>query len=178
MAAAGGRLQVVSLDGTLAVYEGESPVATFSLEPTVRSLKVFGTDVVAIGERKLYHVSPARTLVLTQSLPLAGTRWTYGDSESPVVIDANGKGVRFDRALFVTSSFHTAAGARPISADDAGRLIAFRLDDGSHSLMVDGKVTFTQQGGTLAVGRGGEAIVAGHGGGTRVLTLDELSQRT
>ena len=173
-----GRILACGLDGSLGVYEGDRLLATHFLERTVRLLKTYPGAAVAVGERKLHHVSPSRPTVLTQPLPMAGARAAFGDTDCPIVVDPHGKGIRFDRELFVTSTFHAAAGAVPVSADRLGRAAVLRSRDGSLGLMIDGRVSFTQSHGTLALSSAGDRVAAGDGHAVRVVSISSLVSPT
>ena len=175
LAVLGRRLYVCGLDGNLTVYEGDRVVATHAIERTIRLLQPFPDAVVAVGERKLFHASPARAIVLNQPLPIGPARAALGDTSCPIVVDASGAGIRFDKELFITVAFHTAPGAVPVSTDRDGRVCIFANPDGSRTLMREGRIVFTQPRGTLAVSESGGQAALGGGGRIRVVDAATLA---
>jgi hypothetical protein len=168
-----GRLYVCGMDGSLCVYEGERIVRTDRLEQTVWLLKAFGDCLVAVGDRNLHHISPARPVILQEPLPLGNVRAALGETDRPVVVDEEGRGVVLDAELRM-KPFHVAAGAAPASADQAARYCVFRHPDGTRSLMVEGRVVYTQPAGALAVALAGDRFAVGDAGGIRIVAADKF----
>jgi len=168
---------VCGLDGTLCVYEGGRMVWTHALEPCVRLLKAYPACIVAVGERRLFHHPIGQPQVLDEVLRLGAITAVLGETDCPVLVDAQGKGICVNQQLVTQYAFHTAAGAVPLSADRTGRHCVFLNPDGSRSLMIGGRVVFTHLGGTLAASPTAERFAVGEQHAVRVVdapTLGEL----
>jgi hypothetical protein len=176
LAVLGDLLCVCGLDGGLCFYRDGRIVRSHSLEPAIHLLKAYADCVVAVGDRKLYQVPLETKTVFDDTLPLGEPAGAFGGTDLPVVIDAQGKGIRFDHKLVIRRSFHTAAGALPVSADGEGRYCAFRNPDGSLSLMVEDRVALTHPAGTLAVSADGAHVALGDTAGIKMLTSDTLEK--
>jgi hypothetical protein len=169
----GERFYVCGFDGSLRVYKGGRLVNTAMLEPAVWLLQASGTQLLAVGDQKLYQIAldPLRVLSsgLSDDLRLSEVAAVLGDVQLPVVIDTQGKGIRFDSELVSKSIFHTTAGAIPVSADDAGRYCVFINPDGSHTLMVNGRVIFSSEVWKLSVAPAADLFALADENGIRLL---------
>lgn len=175
LAAFRGRVYVCGMDGSLCVYEGERIVRTAGIERTIWLLKAFDDCLVAVGDRNLHHISPARPVILQEPLPLGDVKAVLGETDRPVVVDEEGRGVLLDAELRM-KPFHVAAGAAPTSADRAARYCVFRHPDGTRSLMVEGRVVYTQAPGALAVAPAGDRFAVGDAGGIRIVAAEKFLQ--
>jgi hypothetical protein len=167
-------LYVVGLDGKLSIPQDDRFTELGKLGQTTHLLKAYPGCLVAVGEDRLYHFATNTRKISSQLLPFADPSAVLGDIDRPVVIDARGRGLRFDAALVYRARFHTTAGAVPTSADDAGRYCVFSNPDGSRTLMLDDRTVFTHLGGTLAVAPGGNYFAVGDGQVVRILNAADL----
>jgi TIR domain len=168
LAVVGERFYVCGFDGNLCVYKNGRMVNSEMLDPGVRLLQPSEGRLVAAGESKLYQIEIDRLKVRSEDLQLSGVAAVLGDVALPVVLDARGKGVRFNTEL-VKFGFHVTAGAGPVSADDGGRYCVFVNPDGSRTLMVDGRIVFSHSGGTLSMSPAADLFAMGDENGIRVL---------
>jgi hypothetical protein len=172
-------LWVCGLDGALCRYRDGKVVESHALERAIHLLNAYGDCLVAVGDRRLYQVLLATSAVYDEpltELQLERPAGVFAGTDLPVVIDARGKGIRFDRELDPRRSFHTVAGAVPVSADRGGRYCAFRNPDGSLSLMVEDRVALTHPGGVLAVSPDGDRVALGDADGIKLLDAAALEQ--
>jgi hypothetical protein len=142
-------------------------------ERCLRLLKAHGSELIVAGERALYQVNGGSGKVIQDDLPLADIAAVFSDSALPVLIDAQGRGIRVDGALNRRGSFHTVPGAVPTSADDGGRHVVLRHPDGTHTLLDQkdsklGRIVY-QHDGPLAVNPGGDLFALGGPEGIRLL---------
>jgi hypothetical protein len=172
--AAAGSLYVTGLDGKLATFINGEHTVVGELEPTIHLIKAFPGCLVAVGDRQIYHFEISTGKISRQSLPFPGPCAIIEDVERPVVVDPSGRGVRFDSDLVYRTYFHTAAGAVPTSADNAGKYCVFRNADGSYTLMINDKMVFTCSTGALAVSPSGAFFAVGDASGIRILSAGDL----
>jgi len=168
LAVVGERFYVCGFDGNLCVYKNGRMVNSEMLDPGVRLLQPSDGRLVAAGESKLYQIEIDQLKVRSEDLQLSGVAAVLGDVALPVVLDARGKGVRFNTEL-VKFGFHVTAGAAPVSADDGGRYCVFVNPDGTRTLMVDGRIVFSHSGGTLSMSPAADLFALGDENGIRVL---------
>lgn len=172
-------LCVADLEGRLCVYRGEELAGEAQLEPAIHLLKAYPGYLVAVGDRNLYQV-PLDTLeplrVFDQPHKLGEPAGTFAATELPVVVDGEGKGIRFSRDLEIRAKFHVVPGALPMSADRAGRYCAFRNPDGSRSLVRDDRIVLTHPAGVLAVSAAADRVALGDSDGVKILSADALDR--
>jgi hypothetical protein len=176
LAVADERIYVCGFDGMLRVYSKARIVNSEMLEPVVHLLQKGDGFLLAVGEHKLYQIVLSRLLVLSEQFQLNGVAAVLGDVALPVVIDAQGKGIRFNNELALKASFHTTAGAVPISADEDGRYCVFENRDRTRTLMIDNRIVFSYQRGTLSVAPRADQFAIGDESGIRVLSPEALEQ--
>ena len=171
------RLCLCDLDGWLWVYAGGQVVWSRKLEPVIWLLKPYQRALVVVGDRKLYHVPLDGGPGFEEPAPLGRIVAVLGDTDLPVVMDANGRGIRIDQQLQFRQSFQAVAGTFPASADRAGRWCVLSDREGVHSLVENGRVVLTHQGGTLSVAPEGDRLAIEDEHGLRVVPPDELHNR-
>ena len=146
------------------------------IESRLYLLKPFAGCLVAVGDTKLYHIQLNSNRIFGEMLPTSFSTGLFvlGQSHHPVVIDSQGKGLRFDADLKLVVRFATGPGAVPVSADDAGIYCVLKNADGSLSLMIRDRIVFTHLGGTLAVAQDGRHFAVGDESGIRIVRADEV----
>ena len=174
LARARGFVFVCDLEGALCVYEGERLVQSFPIDPIIRLVRPFPKCLVVVGETRLYNLPFDRKTVLGQALSIGNVTAALGDATRPILVDAYGKGVSIDEHLAVWTTFHAAAGAIPMSADRDGRHCVFHNRNGSRSLMVDGRLTYSYSRGVLAVSPSGQHFAVGDGASIHLLSAAEF----
>lgn len=172
-----GRLCVCDLDGRLWVRGGGQLIWSRRLEPVIWLLKPYQGALMAVGDRKLYHLPLDGSPGFEEPMPLDRIAGVFGDTDLPVIVDAIGRGIRIDEQLQFRQTFHTVAGTLPTSADREGRWCVLSDRSGHHSLVEDGRVVLTHQGGTLAVAPEGDRLAIEDEHGLRVVPPAELSNR-
>jgi serine/threonine protein kinase len=170
-----GLIFVADLEGKLAVYRDSRLLHAVELEAPIRLLKAFGDVVIAAGESMLFHVS-ATGKVLKDRLFLKSIVGAFAESQHPVVVDHEGRGVRLNRELGVVTRFQASPGGRPTAADDAGQWCVLRYDDGSRTLVKGERVVHRQKTGPLSVTQDGARVAIGSESGVRVLDSRELGE--
>jgi hypothetical protein len=171
--ASAGLIFVADLEGKLAVYRDGRLLRTVELEAQIRLLKAFGETVIAAGESNLFHVSAAGQVVKDR-LFLKSIAGALPDTQHPVVVDREGRGVRLNRELGVVARFHASSGGRPVAADDAGQWCVLRYDDGARALVKGERVVHRQKTGALSVTQDGTRVAVASESGVRVLESHEL----
>jgi hypothetical protein len=174
--AVGERLYVCGLDGRLCVYERGRSLASYQLEPIVRLVKAFEQALVVVGTTKLFQLPFDQAHLLEDPLPLGDVVGVFGDTDLPVVVDAEGRGIRFDETLTIRRGFRAAPGVLPCGADRVGRCCVLANLDGSRSLVVDGRVVRTHADGALAVSPEGDRVAVGDERGLRIVPRHELGR--
>jgi hypothetical protein len=183
LSAVEGRVYFVDCYGQLCTYQrGGRPVAVRALEERlILALRSVPGGLLAIGERKLYKLDLPSGKLYEDPLPLDAIAAVLDDTELPVLIDAQGKGIRIDGDLNRRGSFHATSGAVPTSAD-GGRHVVIRQPDGT-SVLLDqpagqlGRIVFQHAGPTLAVSPSGDRFALGQPDGIRLIdapTFDRL----
>jgi hypothetical protein len=182
MVAGGDRFFVCDFAGALSVYRSGRLVNTAALEPCVWILKAYAKNLMAVGETRLFHIPLDTLKVLDETPPMSGIAAVHDLTAIPVVIDPEGKGGRYDDELILRGSFHTVAGAVPVSADEHGCYTTFLNPDGSRTLLARkgskrDRIVFSHPDGTLAIAPAGDRFALGEAGGIRILDADGLAAR-
>jgi hypothetical protein len=177
LALAGERLYVCGLDGWLHQYERGRllPGRSYRLQEMVRHLQASRQAVLAVGTTRLFRLPLDRGEVLDEPLPIGEVSAVFGDTDVPVVVDAEGRGFRVDDNLTIRGGFRAVAGAVPCSADRAGRTCALANPDGSRSLVVEGRIVHTHPDGRLAVSPSGDHVALGDDQGLGIVPIRNLA---
>ena len=157
----GDRLYVADFAGNLRIYRNRRLVNSATLEPTIWLLAAAADCLVAVGERRFYHIAPDGARVRGFDMPLAELAAVYELSDRPVVTDVRGRGIRFDKDLAISSAVSVQPGARPVSADDGGRYCIFHNPDGTRTLLQRDRIVFSHAAGSLAVSPSGHLFALG-----------------
>jgi hypothetical protein len=172
----GDRLLVCDFAGHLRVYRDGRLGSSSTMEPVVWLLKDTTRGLMAVGDRKFYHLSSDGTLVADFDLPLSRVASVYEMSQLPIVIDTDGKGIRFDENLVVSATFATQPGAYPVCADDAGTYCVFANPDHSRTLMLNNRIIFSHAEGGLSVSPDGQNFAIGDDQAIRILTRSDFEE--
>jgi hypothetical protein len=174
----GERLYVCGLDGQLHLYERGRllPGRSYRLQGIVRHLRAFRQAVLAVGTTQLFRIPLDGGEVLDEPLPIGEVSAVFGDTDVPVVVDAEGRGVRVDDNLSIWGGFRAAAGAVPCSADRAGRVCVLANPDGTRSLVVEGRVVLTHPDGRLAVSPSGDHVALGDDRGLGIVPVRDFAE--
>lgn len=175
LSVAGDLLCVSDLEGTLCVYRDQEAVLRHKVDQKVLAMTAYETAVVIIGSRNLYQLSLTDALVQPWQMSLDEAVYTFSESALPVIMDGNGQGIRVDQTLAIHTRFHTTQGSRPTTADHQGTYCVFKHSDGSHSLMAEGRVRYSQRSHSLSVSHDGKHFAIGSENGVQV--LDETGMR-
>jgi hypothetical protein len=165
---------VWGLDGRLCRYDNGRPAAPprHQPEPVVRHLLVTERSLVGVGNHALFRVHLDGQDPFTEPLAIGEVAGVAGDTRSPVVVDAEGRGHRFDQDLRVWGMFQATAGARPSAADQHGDCCVLVNPDGSHSLVVKERVVRVHPG-PLAVSPDGRRVALGDQHGLAIVPLED-----
>jgi len=155
------QLYTCDFSGNLRVYRNKRLVNTATVEPTIWLLMGTPSCLVGVGEHKFYHISAGGTRVIDFDMPLSEIVSVYELSDLPIVIDTEGKGIRFDANLVINTLVHTQPGAEPVSADHAGIYCIFRNPDATRTLLVRDRIVFSHAQGCLAVNPQGQVFALG-----------------
>jgi len=187
MALVDNRLFICGLDGVLWLYAGKEPQGGLALEREVLSLDAGSSLLVAAGSSRLFQVDLNSGEVVAEAHDLGPIHSVHRDSAFPVLVDVEGRGLRFDGDL-VRRSFRVRPGAVATSADDRfcatgaeidrGSLVAFRYPDGSRVLMRNSSVVHSQPDGALAVSRDGSTLAIGTDGRIRLFDSESYLARS
>jgi hypothetical protein len=170
----GDRLLVCDFAGHLRVYRDGRLASTSAMELVVWLLKDTASGLMAVGDRKFYHLSSDGTRMCDFDLPLGRVAGVYEMSQLPIVIDTDGKGIRFDDNLVVSATFATQPGAYPVCADDAGTYCVFANLDRTHTLMLHNRIIFSHGEGSLSVSPDGRHFTIGDARAIRILTRSDF----
>jgi hypothetical protein len=177
LAVDGDDLLVCGLDGRLTVHPAglppNGPGTSHSLEPFLLGIVGISRFALIVGERNVHRLDKAAGKVKPFELPVTSITGTLLGPELSTIIDAEGRGICFDSELRVRVGFYTIPGARPVSADQAGRLVVFEYPDGSYALMRNGRIVFTTVH-SLAVSPDGLLVALSSGTQIALLPPDEL----
>ena len=176
LAVAGEQLIVADLESRLVIYVSGEARFQRELGSLVLWLKTYPSCVVAIGEDRLYQFAFTRGTLMDESLRLGRVTDAFTDVDLPVLLDGEGKGLRFDADLGVRVRFSTTAGSKPISADDAGQYCVFLQPDGTHSLMIDSRIVYSHTDGGFAVSADGQRFAVGNSDGIDLLEVSALNE--
>jgi hypothetical protein len=169
------RVYVADFAGKLSVYDRGKCLGTVELEPRVWLLKPSGNILNVIGVDRLYQFPLDLTDKVDEASPLAGVIAAFGDTEMPLIVDAQGSARRLDGALGIRGVFHVVPGAVPVSADDQGVYCVFRNPDGTYCLSAGNNVVYSHDGGSLSVSRDGTLLAVGQHDGIRLVNPAELA---
>ena len=176
LAVVGDHLYLGGFDGRCVVLHNGNCVANHFLESTLWMLKGYSTHVVALGYEKLYRIAVAnKESVISEPLHIAGVAGVWADGPCPVAVDEKGKGICTNVRLG-QAAFQTAPEATPVSADDMGSVCVFLNPDDSYSLLKEGRMVYSHQGGVLAVAPAADAFALGDDRGIRIVGAAEFEQ--
>lgn len=174
LAAAHGRLHVCGFDGNLWSYQVGQRMNARMLEPAVWLLKAYPDCLLAVGDRRMYHIKLDSPQVFDEPLPVGEVAATLGEGEMAVVIDQGGAGACLKADLVRAAGFRTAPGAVPVDCDRSGRYCVLANLDGSRTLLVQNRIVFSHVEGTLAVAPSGDRYALGERNGIRILDASEM----
>jgi hypothetical protein len=162
------------LDGRLCRYDNGRPAAPppHQPEPVVRHLLVTERTLVGVGNRALFRVHLDGQDPFREQLAIGEVAEVLGDTRIPVVVDAEGRGHRFDEDLRVWGMFQATVGARPSAADQNGDCCVLVNPDGSHSLVVKERVVLVHPG-PLAVSPDGRRVALSDRDGLAIVPLED-----
>ena len=175
----GSDIAVVDLSGGLTIYRNREVVRSETIEPRVYLLRSYPHHLIAVGLDSMYQIPLDGSRMLTEDSLVHRSAAVYGECAIPVVIDEQGRGVRIDHELRSKGAFHTAAGARPTSADDGGTWSVFSNSDGTHMLLsrnaqsLQSRVIHSHNG-PLAINRRGDSLAVDEPSGIRLIHPSEL----
>lgn len=155
---------ICDYSGKLNIYKEKTLQNSFRLEPLIHCLKVSGDNVFAIGEKNIYQIAAKSGELIVEPHPIPAITYVLGDVDLIVVMDKNGKGIRYNKNLNIRSRFHTLSSAIPVSADNKGMICIFRYPDNSKSLMIDSRIVYNHKNGILAISPQGKNIIMGDAG--------------
>jgi hypothetical protein len=170
----GERVFTCDFSGNLRTYRNRRHVNTVAIERLVWSLQDAAECLIAVGDRQFYHISFDGNRVLGFDMPIGNIQSVYELSALPVVMDNEGKGIRFNSNLVITSSILTQPGSQPVSADDAGDYCVLQNPDGTHTLQHRGRIVFSTSEGPLAISPLGKMFAMGEQQGIRIYTEREF----
>lgn len=172
LAVANGRAYVADFTGALVVYELATKrlVNSKAIEKAVWALRPCAGGLVGIGDRYTYRVEFQPFEVHREALPEGAAAAVFGDSDRPVLVSADGAGLRVKPHLAYGHKFRAPSGAVPVGADSAGSVCVCAAPDGTRVLVRDSVTKYSHTAGTLAVSPAGDLFALGEPGGVRVLT--------
>lgn len=176
LAVYGNQLFTCDFSGNLRTYRNGRLVNTAIVEPVIRSLMGTPTCLVGVGDRRFYHISPDEKRVIDLEMPLSNVASVYELSERPIVIDVDGKGIRFDTNLVITATVYTQPGAEPVSADNEGKYCVFRNPDATRTLLVRDRIVFSHAQGCLAISPLGDLFAIGDESTIRLYSSSEFQE--
>jgi hypothetical protein len=174
LATVDGTFLVLGFDGVLALYRDGRWVSSLSLDPSVNTLRAWGTVLVAVGQDGLHHVDLTTMQTITEDTGLPDVLSVLVDSDRLVVVASTGKGFCCDRELAKTTHFYVQPGAVPTSADNLGSTCVFRTPAGQYALVLDGVVALNDVPHGLAVSADHTRFAVAEGRGIRVVSADRL----
>jgi hypothetical protein len=184
LGASGDRVFTCDFSGNLRTYRNRRLLNTVALDQPssdsssgqslIWTLKETPEALIAVGNKQLYHISNDGSQVYGFDLPLGDIESVYELSALPVVMDTEGKGIRFDASLIITSSVLTQPGAYPISADDGGKYCIFRNPNGTCTLLKNERIVFSTAAGELAVSPDGEHFALVQEDGIGIYSKEEF----
>ena len=174
------RVFVCDFEGKLTAYRDRRRTNTVALERGLHLLKACSRNLLAVGDDKLYHITPSPLVVLDEKLPMGRIASCLGDTDYPVIVDADGKGYRLSGALSIVGGFHTIAGATPTSADDAGRYCILVNPDATRTVLAlqdaaMGRIVHTHSAGALAVAPDGDLFAVEDADGVHLVPTDSIA---
>lgn len=160
--------------GNLHVYRNGRLVNSAMVEPVIWLLMGTPTGLVGVGDRNFYHISSGGRRVIDFAMPLQEVAAVDELSELPIVMDTDGKGIRFDSNLVISASIYTQPGAKPVSADNQGTYCVFRNPDATRTLLVGDRIVFSHARGCLAISPQGDRFAMGDESSTRILSREAM----
>jgi hypothetical protein len=164
------RIFLCDFQGNLCVYRQGRFINAHPLEGVILSLRRYPDFLVAIGATGLYQISLNQLRVYKEEAPFARIRHVLDDGCFPVIMDEHGKGLFIDRDLAVRGRFTTTPGAVPLGMTSDGGLCVLRHANGTHSLLVEGRIVFTHHA-PLAASPNGKWIAVGEKDGFRLFPM-------
>lgn len=113
-------LAVCDLEGRFLIMRENKALWTRPLEASLLLMQAFSDCLVAVGEKKLYHFG-YRNKVFSEETHRSGAAAAWTGSDYLLVIDGQGRAVRYSPDLIMQANFQVIPGARPRSADHHGK---------------------------------------------------------
>lgn len=170
---AGDRIFLGDFQGSLCVYRQGRLINAHPLEEVILSLRRHPDCLVAVGATGLYQIALAQLRVFKEEAPFARIRHVLDDGSLTVIMDEHGKGLFMDRDLAVRGRFTTTPGAAPLGMTADGGLGVLRHANGTHSLLVEGRIVFTHPA-PLAASPDGKWMAVGEKDGFRLFPMDRF----
>ena len=150
------RIFIGDLEGNLVTYHDLRRKNTVQIERGLHLLKACQDDLISVGETNLYLIETDPIKITVDDSSYGRIASCLGETQLPVIVDADGKGCRLGKQLITSGTFHTVAGATPTSADDGGRYTVFMNPDGTQTVLEQqntgtGRIVYTHSEGGLAV---------------------------
>jgi hypothetical protein len=171
-----GRLYICDFEGRLTILQDGKLIWSRPLEPGILLFQSFvnWNCLVAVGEKKLYHLAFQEAPALSEEAQPVGATAVLGGAEHIWVVDAQGRGIRYNPDLVIQSRFRVQPGATPRSADQSGKMCAFCHPDGSWSLMVGEQLSYNHLTGPIALAPNGDLVALGSQNGINILKNSDL----
>jgi hypothetical protein len=172
LAVTNGRAYAADFTGALVVYDLTTKrlVNSKAIEKGIWALRACAGGLVGVGDKYTYRVELQPFEVHREALPEGAAAGVFGDSDRPVLVSADGAGLRVKPHLAYGPRFRAPPGAVPVGADDAGSLCVCAAPDGTRVLVRDSVTKYSHTAGTLAVSPARDLYALGEPGGVRLLT--------
>ncbi len=167
------RIFLGDFQGNLCVYRQGRLINAHPLEEVILSLRRHPDCLVAVGAAGLYQIALTQLRVFREQAPFARIHYVLDDGSIAVIMDEHGKGLFMDRDLAVRGRFTTTPGAVPLGLTADGGLCVLRQADGTHSLLVEGRIVFTHPA-PLAASPDGKWMAVGEKDGFRLFPMDRF----
>jgi hypothetical protein len=167
-----GRLFLCDLEGRLIAFEEGKPVWSRPVEPSIHMLKAYPHSLVAVGERKLYHLD-LEAMSLSEEPHAASILSALAGSDQFVTIDLQGKGSRYDPDLVIRSRFQVQPGTTLYDASQDVSVCALLSPEDRWSLLVGAQAVYRLSD-SISISPRGDLVALGVNHETKLMKIPDL----
>lgn len=155
-------IHVCDMDGAICSYHNSIIKYTGQLERNILGMHSASSAVIIIGEKKIYHYSPSKNMIIAEKSGLDNHQSLYFSKDFFAVVDSNGKGAILDYEFVRLTTFFSTKGSEIIFIDDNKEYYILKYPNNTRVLLKSNKVIFSNTSGPLMLDPKGEKMLIGN----------------